>query len=77
MTVTRAHKVNPNITFEVFIHKVDGLLDDHKIGTQDDGSTDGKKKSPYSLKTTAQKLNGIFTNASRMNWLTRGSIPFI
>ena len=32
MTVTRAHKVNPNISFEVFIHKVDGLSDDHKIG---------------------------------------------
>lgn len=25
-------KVNPNIKFEVFIHKVDGLTDDHKIG---------------------------------------------
>ena len=32
MTVTRAYKVNPNISFEVFIHKVDGLSDDHKIG---------------------------------------------
>ncbi|KAI9011025.1 Gtr1/RagA G protein conserved region-domain-containing protein [Gaertneriomyces semiglobifer] len=32
MTVTRAHKVNPNISFEVFIHKVDGLSEDHKIG---------------------------------------------
>ncbi|KND00819.1 uncharacterized protein SPPG_03925 [Spizellomyces punctatus DAOM BR117] len=36
MTVTRAHKVNPNISFEVFIHKVDGLSDDHKIETQRD-----------------------------------------
>ncbi|KAJ3053882.1 hypothetical protein HK097_003171 [Rhizophlyctis rosea] len=34
ITVTRAHKVNPNISFEVFIHKVDGLSDDHKIETQ-------------------------------------------
>ena len=25
-------QVNPNIKFEVFIHKVDGLSDDHKIG---------------------------------------------
>ena len=25
-------QVNPNIKFEVFIHKVDGLTDDHKIG---------------------------------------------
>ena len=31
-TVTKAYQVNPNITFEVFIHKVDGLSDDHKIG---------------------------------------------
>jgi hypothetical protein len=31
-TVTKAYAVNPNITFEVFIHKVDGLSDDSKIG---------------------------------------------
>ncbi|XP_065063043.1 ras-related GTP-binding protein C-like isoform X1 [Rhopilema esculentum] len=36
MTVTRAYRVNPNIQFEVFIHKVDGLTDDHKIETQRD-----------------------------------------
>lgn len=35
-TVTRAFKVNPNIRFEVFIHKVDGLSDDHKIEAQRD-----------------------------------------
>jgi len=35
-TVTRAYRVNPNIKFEVFIHKVDGLPDDHKIETQRD-----------------------------------------
>jgi hypothetical protein len=28
--------VNPNITFEVLIHKVDGLSDDYKIDTQRD-----------------------------------------
>eukprot|EP00002_Diphylleia_rotans_P005153 TRINITY_DN1427_c0_g1_i1.p1 TRINITY_DN1427_c0_g1~~TRINITY_DN1427_c0_g1_i1.p1 ORF type:complete len:361 (-),score=85.03 TRINITY_DN1427_c0_g1_i1:488-1570(-) len=33
-TVIKAHKVNPKITFEVFIHKVDGLSDDHKIEIQ-------------------------------------------
>jgi Ras-related GTP-binding protein C/D len=33
-TVIKAHKVNPNITFEVFIHKADGLSDEHKIETQ-------------------------------------------
>ena len=31
-TVTRAYMVNQNIKFEVFIHKVDGLSDDRKIG---------------------------------------------
>lgn len=36
VTVSRAFKVNPNIKFEVFIHKVDGLSDDHKIETQRD-----------------------------------------
>ena len=24
--------MNPNIKFEVFIHKVDGISDDHKMG---------------------------------------------
>lgn len=32
LTVTRAYKLNPQIHFEVFIHKVDGLSDDYKIG---------------------------------------------
>ncbi|XP_054862220.1 ras-related GTP-binding protein D isoform X2 [Amphiprion ocellaris] len=36
LTVTRAYKVNPDIHFEVFIHKVDGLSDDHKIEKQRD-----------------------------------------
>ena len=35
-TVSRAYKVNPSIKFEVFIHKVDGLSDDHKIETHRD-----------------------------------------
>jgi len=30
-TVVKASKVNSNLTFEVFIHKVDGLSDDHKM----------------------------------------------
>lgn len=34
MTVVHAHKINPDITFEVFIHKVDGLSDDSKIEAQ-------------------------------------------
>ncbi|CAN9504210.1 unnamed protein product [Ophioblennius macclurei] len=36
LTVCRAYKVNPDINFEVFIHKVDGLSDDHKIEAQRD-----------------------------------------
>ncbi|XP_067167678.1 ras-related GTP-binding protein C isoform X2 [Apteryx mantelli] len=35
-TVSKAYKVNPEMNFEVFIHKVDGLSDDHKIETQRD-----------------------------------------
>lgn len=31
-TVTSAYNVNQTITFEVLIHKVDGLSDDYKIG---------------------------------------------
>ncbi|XP_069478773.1 ras-related GTP-binding protein C isoform X1 [Ambystoma mexicanum] len=36
VTVSKAYKVNPDMNFEVFIHKVDGLSDDHKIETQRD-----------------------------------------
>ena len=31
-TVVKAYEVNPKINFEVFIHKIDGLSDDHKLG---------------------------------------------
>ena len=57
-TVIKAYKVNPDIKFEVFIHKVDGLTDDHKIDTQrdihqrvtgelEDGGLDNLKLSFY------------------------------
>ncbi|GAB6019203.1 hypothetical protein CHUAL_000818 [Chamberlinius hualienensis] len=36
LTLRKAFAVNPNINFEVFIHKVDGLSDDNKIETQRD-----------------------------------------
>jgi len=36
LTVTKAHKINRNISFEVFIHKADGLSDENKIATQID-----------------------------------------
>ncbi|KAG0245068.1 hypothetical protein BGW41_004325 [Actinomortierella wolfii] len=35
-TIVAAHRVNPNIFVEVFIHKVDGLSEDYKIDTQRD-----------------------------------------
>jgi len=35
-TVEQAIKVNPDMSFEVFIHKVDGLSDDQKIDAQRD-----------------------------------------
>jgi len=38
-TVTKAYKVNPNIKFEVFIHKADGLTDENKIETHRDIQT--------------------------------------
>lgn len=35
-TLRHVHKVNPKVVLEVFIHKVDGLSDDHRIETQRD-----------------------------------------
>ena len=34
--MSKAFRINPDIKFEVFIHKVDGLSDDHRIETQRD-----------------------------------------
>lgn len=31
-TIVKAYQVNPGITFEILIHKVDGLSDDYKDG---------------------------------------------
>lgn len=36
ITVIKAYDINPDIKFEVFIHKVDGLTDECKIDTQSD-----------------------------------------
>lgn len=56
-TVTSAYRVNQNITFEVLIHKVDGLSDDYKIGNNDfkgmAGSTDMLKREEYNHRYTA------------------------
>lgn len=35
-TVTKAHKINPRLRFEIFIHKVDGLSEENKIEVQRD-----------------------------------------
>eukprot|EP01133_Synstelium_polycarpum_P014957 gene14957-17684_t len=35
-TIVKVYQINPNIHFEVFIHKADGLSDDHKIDRQRD-----------------------------------------
>ncbi|XP_022704140.1 ras-related GTP-binding protein C-like isoform X4 [Varroa jacobsoni] len=34
LAVDKAHRLNPNVNIDVFIHKVDGLSDDQKIETQ-------------------------------------------
>lgn len=34
--MTKAYRINPRIKFEVFIHKVDGLSEEHKIEAQRD-----------------------------------------
>ncbi|KAJ3123848.1 hypothetical protein HK098_001593 [Nowakowskiella sp. JEL0407] len=34
--IARAHKINPQISYEIFIHKVDELNDDHKLETKRD-----------------------------------------
>jgi Ras-related GTP-binding protein C/D len=33
-TIVTAHRINPNIVFEVFVHKIDSLSDDQRIETQ-------------------------------------------
>jgi len=35
-TLASAYRINPNLSFEIFIHKVDGLSDEHKIETTRD-----------------------------------------
>ncbi|EGF79919.1 hypothetical protein BATDEDRAFT_12127 [Batrachochytrium dendrobatidis JAM81] len=35
-TIFKAFRINPDISFEIFVHKVDGLSDDHKIETKRD-----------------------------------------
>ncbi|KAK6168130.1 hypothetical protein SNE40_022018 [Patella caerulea] len=73
-TVERAHKINPNIKFEIFIHKVDGLLDDHKIETQrdihqracDDLEDAGLEKVSLSFHLTSIYDHSIFEAFSKV-----------
>ena len=68
-TVTRAHRVNPEIKCEVFIHKVDGLSDDTKMETQRDIH---QKVSQILKKKFVKKMkqfHGIYIYfRPRMNW---------
>ncbi|CAB4054582.1 RRAGC_D [Lepeophtheirus salmonis] len=71
-TVIKAYAVDPNIKFEVFIHKVDGLPDDTKMVTQRDihqRATDellfksGQKLIPQ-LPTLENLLNVFISNST-------------
>jgi len=77
-TVVAAYRVNPNITFEVFIHKVDGLSEDYKIGKS------GTNQSMSLLWTRNIDLEVLscsmhqipketFSKRQRMSWQTQDS----
>ncbi|KAI8064059.1 Gtr1/RagA G protein conserved region-domain-containing protein [Thamnidium elegans] len=52
-TIVKAYQVNPNMTFEILIHKVDGLSDDYK----DDVKIDIVRKMQEYLKDIDQEEN--------------------
>ncbi|CAO3690822.1 unnamed protein product [Rhizopus stolonifer] len=52
-TITKAYEVNPSVTFEVLIHKVDGLSEDY----QDDVKLDIIRKMQEYLVDTEQEQN--------------------
>ena len=58
LTVSYAYKMNPKIHFEVFIHKVDGLSDDYKIGKLFNSLT-----SSDTQRDILQRLTDEFTDA--------------
>ncbi|XP_006903556.1 PREDICTED: ras-related GTP-binding protein C-like [Elephantulus edwardii] len=74
ITVSKAYKVNPDMNFEVFIHKVDGLSDDHKIETQmdihqranDDLADAGLEKLHLSFYLTSIYDHSIFEAFSKV-----------
>ncbi|GBB95986.1 hypothetical protein RclHR1_02660007 [Rhizophagus clarus] len=73
-TVLRAHERNKNLTFEVFIHKVDALSDEFKIDTQRDiqqRTTDeladvGLESIPLSFYLTSIYDHSIFEAFSKV-----------
>ncbi|RGB25932.1 Gtr1/RagA G protein Gtr2 [Rhizophagus diaphanus] len=73
-TVLRAHEKNKNLTFEVFIHKVDALSDEFKIDTQRDiqqRTTDeladvGLENVPLSFYLTSIYDHSIFEAFSKV-----------
>ena len=67
MTVSRAHRANPDIKCEVFIHKVDGLSDDTKMETQRDVHQKGFETSCEN-KNIFKKTIGVF---DKRRWGTK------
>ncbi|KAG9306692.1 hypothetical protein G9A89_004239 [Geosiphon pyriformis] len=73
-TVTRACRVNPELTFEVFIHKVDALSDEYKIDTQrdiqqrttDELADEGLESVPISFYLTSIYDHSIFEAFSKV-----------
>ncbi|CAH1974903.1 unnamed protein product [Acanthoscelides obtectus] len=66
LTVTKAYKINPNIKFEVFIHKVDGLGDDFKMESQRDihqRATDDLNDSGYDQIHLSFHLTSIYDHS--------------
>ena len=59
-TIEYAYKKNPKIKYEVFIHKVDGLLEDQKIEIQRD---------------IAQRVNNIFDDIVASHSAFRDNSP--
>ncbi|XP_034016347.1 ras-related GTP binding Cb [Thalassophryne amazonica] len=85
LTVSRAYRVNPNINFEVFIHKVDGLSDDHKIETQrdihqranDDLADNNLEKVHLSFYLTSIYDHSIFEAFSKVVQKLIPQLPFL
>ncbi|XP_065218861.1 ras-related GTP-binding protein C isoform X2 [Planococcus citri] len=84
-TVTKAYKINTNIRFEVFIHKVDGLTEDNKIETQrdihqraiDDLNDSGLDQLQLNFHLTSIYDHSIFEAFSKVVQRLTIHLPFI